>query len=314
MKRWVKIGIGVVVGVPLAAVAGFVTFFYGIKPTKRAPQALTAPSTPSEIERGRYLANNVYQCVFCHSPFDRNTPGLPTPAGQELAGRDWREDMHVEEFKDTFLVYASNISPDKTAGIGAWTDGEIVRAMREGIRKDGSPIFDFMPYKTFRTTMSDADALAIVAYLKSAKPQPTPIPRTQLPLPAELFGRRMSPLPVDTPYPGPPSSPKERGDWLLSVAQCHLCHDHQGDDAVVPLGGGEEIHLPSGTIRPPNISSDPAAGIGAYTEDELVRVLTEGVGKSGKPLRAMPWSHYAGLSHEDKMAIAVALKASTPVH
>jgi hypothetical protein len=58
-----------------------------------------------------------------------------------------------------------NITPDVLIGIGGWTDGEVVRAIREGINRDDEAMFPIMPYYLYRK-MADTDIRALVAYLR----------------------------------------------------------------------------------------------------------------------------------------------------
>lgn len=316
MKKLLKVlafmalGVAALVVVVVGAAFGYV---FVVLPKSRPPQPLVAPTDPAGVERGRYLAENVYQCVWCHSPLEPLAMGGAPKRDETLTGRDLRVEL------PDIAVITPNISSDRAYGVGAWSDGEIVRALREGIRKDGSPLFDLMPYKTYREKMSEEDALAIAAYLKASPSRHTPSAKYELPLPAVVFGRRMSPRPVDHSFPGVAEPGKARGEWLLTVALCHLCHDaSDGHGGSVPgreLAGGSEVRLLDGSVViAPNISSDPVAGIGAYTEDELVAVLSEGRNKGGRILRGMPWANYKGLTADDKRSIAVALKASPAVH
>lgn len=167
-------------------------------------------------------------------------------------------------------------------------------------------------------TLSDEDALAIVAYLRTLKP----IRKASLPakadFPVSMFMREM-PAPVVTPIPPAPAptDKKARGEWLLQMASCHDCHDTVNDRHETvgkPFGGGFAFYAGSkGVVRAPNISSDPATGIGAYSEADLRRALEDGIGKSGRKLYVMPWSYYKGLTAEDKDALVSALKAAPPI-
>ena len=77
------------------------------------------------------------------------------------------------------------------------------------------------------------------------------------------------------------------------------------------FAGGMSFPLPNGkgTAIAPNITSDKATGIGAYSDDDLKRVFDEGKGKTGRFLYTMPWSYYKGLTAEDKDALIVAIRA-----
>src|SRR2546428_11070241 len=94
--------------------------------------ALASAQRP--LDRGNYLMNGIVACGNCHTP---QTPQGPAP-GRELAGGT--------KFQEPFGVsYASNITPDAETGIGRWTDREIILAIREGKRPDGTMIRPPMP-------------------------------------------------------------------------------------------------------------------------------------------------------------------------
>jgi hypothetical protein len=80
----------------------------------------------------------------------------------ELAGNCKIED-------DAFTAVVPNITPDPQTGIGKWTDAQIVAAIREGKRPDGTIIGPPMPIALYRG-MAEDDAAAVVAYLRSVKP------------------------------------------------------------------------------------------------------------------------------------------------
>ena len=84
------------------------------------------------------------------------------------------------------LVQAQNITPDPETGLGHWTDGEVLRAMREGVDRKGVALFPMMPYEDFRE-MSDEDARAIVAYLRTLKPIRHAVAPRRLDFPVNLL-------------------------------------------------------------------------------------------------------------------------------
>ncbi len=111
-----------------------------------------ASQTPEE--RGAYLVQTIAACGNCHSPLDDQ--GRPIPE-TDLSGR-FVIDM------PPFKAFAKNITP--ASRIKDWTDEELARAIREGIRPDGSLIGPPMPFEFYRH-LSDTDVTAIVAYLRS---------------------------------------------------------------------------------------------------------------------------------------------------
>jgi mono/diheme cytochrome c family protein len=110
-----------------------------------------------DAKRGQYLAA-AGGCLGCHTEEkDKATPfaggrALKTPFG-------------------TF--YGPNITPQKQAGIGAWTDADFIRAMREGRRPDGAHYFPAFPYPSF-TLIDDADLRDLWAYLRALPPSDRP--------------------------------------------------------------------------------------------------------------------------------------------
>jgi len=127
--------------------------------TSCAPPAEKAEMTAEQkIERGHYLVW-ASACVDCHVP--GGMYGAPDTtrmmAGSELG---WRGPWGV--------THARNLTPHET-GLAGWTEDEIVRAIKTGVRKDGSPILPPMPWPTY-SRMSDEDAHSIAAYLMSLPP------------------------------------------------------------------------------------------------------------------------------------------------
>jgi len=191
--------------------------------------------------------------------------------------------------------------------------------VREGVSRDGRALFPMMPYGTYGKNLSDADGLAIVAYLRTLPAIKNDAGRTDLNFPVSMFIRG-APTPLDQ---SPPPAPSEsfqlaRGNWLLSMCSCHDCHDsanaRREPIAGKALGGGVPSPIPGkGNVYSANISSDKATGIGAYSDDDLLRALSEGKGKSGATLYGMPWRYYAGLTESDKRALIAALRASPAV-
>jgi mono/diheme cytochrome c family protein len=120
------------------------------------------------VERGTYLVTTIGTCGNCHSPRDaagRIVPGMELTGGFEFDG-------------DIGHVVGPNITPDPETGIGNWTEAQIVTAMRDGKRPDGTIIGPPMPTPVYRQ-LSDNDVAAIAAYLRSLKPVHHAVARTQ---------------------------------------------------------------------------------------------------------------------------------------
>ncbi len=90
------------------------------------------------------------------------------------------------------------------------------------------------------------------------------------------------------------------GEYLARMADCEACH--RGSDAT--WSGGRAFQTPFGTIHATNITPDPKAGVGAYTDDEWVAAMQRGIGRGGKHLYpAMPYTNYTLMSRADALAI-----------
>lgn len=306
------VGIGVA-ALFMLGLTGVILNFYVLSPKLRPPPVIVAPTNPEAIERGRYLAHNVAACIACHSPVQESVPGEPVVDGMVGAGRDFGD---LPGFPGH--LRARNLTPDLETGLGGWTDGEIARAIREGVSKDGRALFPQMPYLTYRETLSDGEILDIIAYLRTLAPIKNDAGKTSIDFPVSMF-IRAAPKPLEAPPPAPPtpSDKLARGRWLLRTAACHDCHDAVTDKMrKIPgkeLAGGMKFPLPSGYVIAPNISSDRATGIGAYSDDDILRALVEAKGKDGRDLYFMPSAHYRGLTSEDKSALLAALRESPAV-
>ena len=289
----------------LAVVIAVPAYFYGAYPKLRLAAQMTAPQTPEALERGRYLAEALTGCIACHSPIDESRPGdFPQP-GLEYAGRVWPEGSGFPG-----KIVAPNISPDPETGIGQWTDGEIVRAIREGVSRNGRPLFPLMNYPAYRD-LTDADVLAIVAYLRTRKPIKRDNGRTELDFPVGMMIRTV-PQPLEGPARGLPAAGVERGRAMLTVLLCGECHtprDDRGNPvAGKELAGGTAFPGPWGVVYAANITSHPSTGIGAYSDDDLKRVLKEGKNRAGRELWVMPWSVTQNLNDADIDALIAALR------
>jgi len=112
--------------------------------------------------------DSIVACGNCHVRRDKD--GRPLPALGLSGG------MLFDE--EPFRAYARNITPDPETGIGKWSDAQIIRAFREGIRPDGTVIGPPMPIAFYRG-VSDADAQALVAYLRAQPPVKNVVPRSE---------------------------------------------------------------------------------------------------------------------------------------
>jgi mono/diheme cytochrome c family protein len=287
----------------LIAGAGVPAYFYGAYPKMRPAPAMTALRTPDALERGRYLVT-ILGCANCHSPVDDTRPGDFPVASKLFAGRVFPADMGLPG-----TVVAPNLSSDPDSGLGHWTDGEIARAIREGVSRDGRPLFPMMNYPNY-ARLPDTDVMAIVAYLRTAPPQKGSPGQTKLDFPVNMLIRTVpQPLaasPAPLPAPG-----VERGKVLIALGMCTECHTQSEKGQPKPgmyLAGGSPAKGPWGTVYAANITAHPSAGIGAYSDEDLRRVFREGRNRSGRQLWVMPWSATRHLDDEDLNSLIAALR------
>jgi cytochrome c oxidase cbb3-type subunit 2 len=103
-----------------------------------------------------------------------------------------------------------------------------------------------------------------------------------------------------------------RGQYLFTVASCALCHTNDGSGGLKVDGGvGGDV----GTIFTPNISSDPDAGLGQWSDAEIARAIRSGVARDGRPLywQGMPWDQFSNWDEEDIRSIVAYLRLMPPV-
>ena len=256
------------------------------------------------LERGRYLVEVIGACGNCHTP---QGPTGPIP-GKSLAGG-----LVFDE--DGFKAVSPNITPDKTTGIGAWSDAQIVVAIREGKRPDGSTIGPPMPFELYRG-ISDTDVKAMVAYLRTVKPVANKPAKSSysFPLPP-AYGPPLGAV-ADVPR----ADKLAYGAYLAGpIAHCTECHTPMGGDGrrqfATALGaGGFPFKGPWGVSVAANITPDPATGIGAKTDAQLKRAITQGIAADGrKMLPPMGYGYYRRIKGEDLDAIIAYLRSLKPI-
>jgi mono/diheme cytochrome c family protein len=174
LKRILKI-LGILVGMLAVLVLILVVYtqLTWDRPVNRAAPQMTAPSDAQTVARGEYLYKYSLNCWDCHGSQGSNSPDEPQAGGFEF-------DLTNVGLPGGFgYVYASNITTDPKTGIGAWSDGELVRALREGLDPEGHQVFPIMEAEWW-SGLSDEDTLALVAYLRSLPPVRNEVPDNQL--------------------------------------------------------------------------------------------------------------------------------------
>jgi mono/diheme cytochrome c family protein len=246
----------------------------------------------TSIERGQYLVNAAAACRSCHTPKDPTA--IPLSGGAKFRNGQ-------------AVVFSPNITPDVETGIGSWSGQQIMTAVRQGIRPDGSHIGPPMPQGAYKS-MSDADAEAIAAYLKSV----TPVHHS--------VQRRTSedrPSGFDEPssvaiHEAPTDDAISRGRYIVrALTHCFECH---GQRSEPPQGSDQasdqKDHLfrgPWGVVAAPSLAPE---ALSTFTDAQLATLITTGVRPNSSSLIGpMPIAAYAGLKSDDLAAIIAYLRS-----
>ena len=216
------------------------------------------------------------------------------------------------EDTEAFTAYAPNITP--ASRIADWTDEELARAIREGLRPDGSLIGPPMPFALYRG-LSDDDVQSIVAYLRTVPAVENDVPQSvyNIPLPPS-YG------PPITSVPHPEEGVTvEYGEYLAGpVAHCMECHTPHGPQGPMldthPGAGGFEFHGPWGVSVGSNLTPHPQDGIAQYTDEELKAMITTGQRPDGTPMTPpMPYGYLANMTDDDLNAVILYLRNLEPL-
>ena len=222
--------------------------FYKLNQRHDNPVAnIQVAGTAAQIARGERLAHT---CASCHTPVDQ----LPL-SGSNLAAKFGLPPLGT--------LYAPNLTP--SGDITDWTDGEVIRAIREGIHKNGRSLL-IMPADIFRS-LSDDDVQSIVAYLRSQPPTGAPTPINRFNLLGAVFMNlsdfRTAQKPVGSvtaPQPGTVAN----GKYMVDIIGCRSCHGDQ-------LQGRVETGQP-GPPAGPNLTQI----VPQWTEEQFVTFFNTG--------------------------------------
>jgi mono/diheme cytochrome c family protein len=264
-------------------------------PTGVPPELANATA----VQRGEYLARAA-DCEACHTA----KGGVPYAGGLAF----------VLPFG---TLYSTNITPDTDTGIGNYSDADFLNAVHAGVGRGGTRLYPAMPYVSY-TGMTDADALAIKAYLFSLKPVRAPAPKNTLEFP---FNQRWlmafwSVLfnPDKRFEPRTQRSPEwNRGAYLVEVmAHCGECHTPR--NLFQGLNNRKKF---SGTVqagwRAYNVTSDRDSGVGAWSEAELAQYLAaghaDGRGTASGPMGEAVDKSLAYLTRGDVAAMVTYLRS-----
>ncbi len=247
-------------------------------------------ASAGQLARGEHLA---HLCASCHSttgnlPLDGGRASLLSSPGNSGLG----------------TLYAPNLTPG--GPLKDWSNGEIIRAIREGVDKNGHALI-IMPSEGFHE-MSDADVQAIVAYLRSqpAVDRSTP-PRDLNLIGTMLIGAGLFPTAAQAPIAGPVAPPPAgptaaHGQYLVAISGCRTCH---GADLAGGSANGGPPPGPNLTLIVPK-----------WTATQFVTTIRTGTDPNGYSLRPdmMPWKEFsAAYSDEELAAIYAYLHGLRPI-
>jgi len=262
------VGIGVIIcayivlGPQPTGFAGGKTVSLGAYQAQDPTGAPAELKSASLVERGEYLTRAA-DCAVCHTAKD----GTPFAGGLAF----------VLPFG---TIYSTNITPDAETGIGSYTDADFLNAVHKGIGRGNTKLYPAMPYASY-TYMSDADALAIKAYLFTIKPVHAPSLKNTLAFPFNQRGlmsmwsvlfnsdKRFEPH-VDR------SAEWNRGAYLVeAMGHCGECHTPR--NLFFALNNRQKF---GGAVqagwRAYNITADRSSGVGAWSDADLAHYLSMG--------------------------------------
>tara|TARA_R110000868_G_scaffold383578_8_gene650695 strand:+ start:8195 stop:9187 length:993 start_codon:yes stop_codon:yes gene_type:complete len=318
MKKIAKVFGGIIL-LLILIVGGTLIYVSNVLPNVEPAPNLTIELTPERIERGEFLANNVYVCMDCHTDRDYSRFGLVVDEatlgkGGNLFGRE-------NGFPGDY--YAKNLTPYH---LGEWTDGEIFRAVTTGVSKDGHALFPIMPYTNYRRVDKE-DIYDIIAYLRTLESIEHDVPASSSAFPMNFI---INTIPSEPEFIEKPdiSDRIAYGKYLTIAGSCADCHtpiDGQGTPLPgMDFAGGMDFNIPTGgTVFSANITPHETTGIGAWTEEMFIarfkqfqdstNIINSALVEPGTFNTEMPWRYYSKMSEEDLGAIFAYLQTLEPV-
>jgi mono/diheme cytochrome c family protein len=293
----------------------------------RIAALIAADTSPFQGElaperRGEYLVRHVAGCAECHTPRDA-ADALDT--SRWMAGVENLVDLDPDD-PERGAIHAANLTPHPATGLGDWSDAEIKRAFLEGISKDGSALHPLMPYVVFHN-MREADADAIVAYLRTLEPIEHRLPDRQ-PLDLE-FAEPAAPIPAEA-IPDPQLDAASaffdsalRGKYLAGeIGMCMFCHTEEAEPGApyvlridrlfagrrkfYPFHFGQPIEPGTQTIESRNLTPH-ATGLAEWDATDVRTALKQGLNLDGfslcAPMPVGPSGAFGQLTERDAIDI-----------
>jgi mono/diheme cytochrome c family protein len=266
-----------------------------------------AAGQAAAVSRGAYLVLAA-NCISCHTASNGRAyaGGKPFETGLRFLGK----------------IYSSNITPDREAGIGAWSEADFMRAMRDGVAPGGRHLFPAFPYTAF-TKLAPEDIKAIFAYLRTV-----PAVRTEVPAASFWFRQRWAMPLWNSLYftegalaaEVGQSAEWNRGYYLVeSLGHCGACHTPRNvllaERADLKLTGGVMVsEVEPGKNRSwsaPNLTG-AQSGLAKWSVDDLKKYLKGGFSRRAGvlgPMNEVIANSLRYLTDSDIAAIAIYLKS-----
>jgi mono/diheme cytochrome c family protein len=283
---------------------------------------LQVSSDPDVIERGKYLVLGPAHCSNCH-----------VSSVKEFIAADAGENIPLMggvefPFPPLGVMYAKNLTPDPTTGIGRYSDGQLFRMMRHAVKPDGTATLSvLMPF----WDMADEDLVAVVSYLRSLAPVKNEVPGNDW----TIMGKAVRVIassfkPIEKPSPSPSAPPMEatieRGEYLSRyVANCVGCHTNRDLMTFEPIGpeyaGGMEFEPwpefallqggdPEIWMRTPNITPHPNSALSKFkTVEEWKERFRKGRLIN---ISQMHWGPFSRMTDQDLEALYLYLNSLEP--
>jgi mono/diheme cytochrome c family protein len=306
MRKFLKVLLYIILGI--AVIIGIAAIYISSRsmPTYTPEKvAVNIQYTPERVAQGEKLASML--CKSCH--YSEGT--------QKFTGRELTEVPHFGK------IYSRNITHHPDAGIGKWTDAELVYLLRTGVRPDGRYLPPYMPKLAH---ISDEDMYSIVAFLRSDNPwlqaSDIKLPETKPSFLTKFLvtigAMKAFDYPKEAiPQPDTADAVKHGRYIALNQMECFACHsqDFAKNDYFTPekspgfFGGGNKIMNKEGQeMYSLNITMDQTTGIGKWNEEQFVKAVKYGVLPDGQAALRYPMQPYANLSDAEVKAIFAYLK------
>ena len=307
MKKAVRIVL-ILIGIIVLGVIGLGTFvqFSSIPSYPDVPILdINVPMDSLTLVQGKKLID--HDCAGCHR------------AGNGKYEGKFFEDLNAHETFGT--IYTSNITQDDETGIGTYSEGELYRLLRTGIKKNGQIMLPIMP---IWVSAADEDIYAMIAFLKSSDSSVQPSSKKHPTYEPSFLAKALTnfvvmPFPYKDQYPQKPalSDSVAYGAYMVNASYgCYLCHSASletwdlENPTMTPnyLGGGAEFNMGDYTVVGPSLLMDGQSNVSDWTIDEFVDAVKYGQLPNDQPGYRLPMHPYPLLDTAEVRAIYHYLK------